>query len=226
MSLQKLFRHRKSRSRALLLLLVMAAAALLGRSFMVEKDRSPAANEPTVQAIKPSRPQVDLSALAERAGGPPPLTLKQVKEEAQIDKEQVTLAGGWLHSADPQQRIDGAEQLSAYPTREAENLLSGALTADPDPQVRSVAAQSLGSFKKPSEKAITALLVALEDRSQEVQMSAFNALQGIVDRQSSDSARYKKILAQMKKELASRRTAAATKQLIREFIKDQESLTR
>lgn len=220
MFVKQVFKDRKSLSKALLLLLAMATAALLGQFFLGEQNRSAPASKPAAPS------QAELIALAEKASSPPPLTPEEIEEDARMDDEQVALARQWLESADSRQRVDGAEQLSAYPTPEAEMLLAGALATDPDPAVRSAAAQSLDAFEHPMEKTIFALLAAVEDENEDVQMSAWAALETIASNEESDSARFKKIVTGLKKKLASPRLAAETKQAILEFLKDQAPETR
>ena len=131
----------------------------------------------------------------------------------------------WLESADSRQRVDGAEQLAAYPTPEAEMLLINTLATDPDPQVRSAAAQSLEGFEEPTEQTIAALLAALQDESEEVQMSAWATLEGIVSKEEDGSVRSRQIVASLKKQTTSPRLAADTQQAILEFLKDQSPET-
>jgi len=169
-----------------------------------------------------SRPSPrELQALAERAGSPPPLTPEQIEEDARIDEEQVALAREWLESADPRERIGGAEQLAAYPTPDAELLLVNALATDPDPQVRRAAAQSLEAFEAPTEQTIAALLAGLQDESEEVQMSAWATLEGLVLNEEDDSMRARQIITGLEEKVSSTRLAADTRDAILEFLEDQ-----
>lgn len=170
---------------------------------------------------KPVTPPVDVRMLAEQFGSSPVLTPEQVEEDKRIDDEQVAVAGEWLRSIDVQQRIDGAEQLSAYPTAEAEKLLVDALITDIDPEVRSAAAQSLAAFESPTEAAVAALLAALEDKNEEVRLSALNTLESIATAEETGSRRYKKILAGLKKAAKSKRVPSETREVIHDFLLDQ-----
>lgn len=206
--------------KVLLVLLAITLAILFGRFFLEEKNPPSLESEQVRQTVSvPS--QIDLQALAERAGSPPPLTPEQIKEDARIDAEQVALARQWLESADSKQRVDGAEQLAAYPTPEAEMLLIDALATDPDPQVRSVAAQSLEVFEQPTEQTIAALLTALQDENEEVQMSAWATLEGIVSKEEDDSVRARQIIAGLKEKATSAGLATDTREVILEFLQDQ-----
>ncbi|MGQ0658926.1 MAG: HEAT repeat domain-containing protein [Chromatiales bacterium] len=201
------------------LLAITASAFLIGRFFLAEESPPPRESKQERQTVSvPS--QTDLLALAERAGSPPPLTAEQIEEDAQIDEEQVALARQWLKSADSRQRVDGAEQLAAYPTHEAEMLLTATLATDPDPQVRSAAAQSLEEFEETTEQTIAALLAALQDVSEEVQMSAWTALEGIALKEEDGSVR-----SGLRKMATSPRLAADTQQAILEFLKDRSPET-
>jgi HEAT repeat protein len=215
------FNEKKSLSKFLLLLTFMTAAVLLSKFLHDEKARLSAVDKPAEKSVNSSPPPVDLSALAERAGNPLVLTPEQIEEDKRMDNEQVALASEWLRSIDPRQRIDGAEQLSAYPTAEAEILLVNALVTDIDPEVRSAAAQSLDAFERPTEKTLTALLIAVEDENEDVRMSALATLENIVAAEENGSARYKRILAGLKKKAASRRIPAETREAIRDFVRDQ-----
>lgn len=81
---------------------------------------------PRTDANRRPSPPPDLHQLAAIAmnGGASAPTPEQLKEEADMQKSQVETAGEWLHSPDMQQRVEGAEQLTAYPTRDAEKLLN------------------------------------------------------------------------------------------------------
>lgn len=134
---------------------------------------------------------------------------------------QVALASEWLGSLDPQQRLDGAEQLSAYPTRSAEVLLIKALVTDTDPEVRVAAAQSLNAFEHLQDTAIIVLLAAVEDENEDVQLSALNTLESLVANEQNGSARYKKIMTRLKKKAKSSRLSQETRAAVRGFIEDQ-----
>ncbi|WP_162144243.1 HEAT repeat domain-containing protein [Methylocaldum szegediense] len=172
---------------------------------------------------KPVTPPVDLRMLAEQFGSSPVLTPEQIEEDKQIDDEQVATAGEWLRSIDVQERIDGAEQLAAYPTAEAEKLLVEALITDIDPEVRSTAAQSLSAFESPTDETIAALLAAVEDENEEVRLSALDTLESIATAEETGSRRYKKILAGLKKAAKSKRVPSETREEIRDFLLDQAS---
>lgn len=202
----------------LLLALIIAgnvAYYLLRPELSGQEPDLPAAAAKTAPAVVPP----PLEALGQGARLPTP---EELEEEARYDEAQVRQAGDWLHSPQASKRVTGAEQLSAYPTPEAERLLTEALALDFDPEVRKAAAQSLSTFKQPSAKAVDALLAALEDDDEGVQMGALNALLGIVDKMENGSARLKKTLAAMAKKAASRRTGALAKQALRAFLQDRQ----
>jgi hypothetical protein len=164
---------------------------------------------------------MELQALAERLSGALP-SPEQMEEDARIEREQVEMARGWLRDANPQQRVTGAEQLSAYPTSEAEKLLKESLGNDPIPEVRAAAARSLDSFEKIEEITLRALLGALEDTDADVRLNTLNALQNHYYRLDRDSKpkEAKKILADLKKRAKSPRVAVETQQAITDFLSD------
>lgn len=136
---------------------------------------------------------------------------------------QVAAAGEALRQLDPAERIGGAEQLAAYPTREAEALLIEALATDRDPQVRQAAAQSLQAFRTPGAKATTALLAALADENPAVASSAFGALQAHLARQDRSAARYKSLLKDLQRRAKDRAIAKEVRQEISDFLRDQSA---
>lgn len=98
-------------------------------------------------------------------------TAEQIQEEKQVEQEQVETAVEWLHDTDSEQRLIGAEQLSAYPTLEAEKNLRKSLLGDFDSRVRAAAARSLGAFKVLTPQTQTALFKALQDEDNVAQNS-------------------------------------------------------
>ena len=135
-----------------------------------------------------------------RGQGTRPPTPEELADEQSYRDAQVQLAGEWLNSASVEEQVAGAEQLSAFPTPEAELLLATALTTAFDPTVRVAAAVSLHAFPQASAKATEALLAALADSSPEVQSAAVNTLQSLATRSDRLSTRFKAVLAGLKKQ--------------------------
>lgn len=156
----------------------------------------PAVSQPSPGATR--APKIDLSEVAARLTLQPPLTKEQLDEDARMEAEQVSIAAGWLHSADPEVRVGGAEQLAAYPTVEAEQLLRHALRTDPNPDVRSAAAQGLKRFKAPTDDTISALLTSLADPAPDVRSAVLLTLEGLVSREASGLHRPANILRRLK----------------------------
>jgi hypothetical protein len=175
------------------------------------------AKAPAVQAKIP-----DFRELAMQQGGTLEPTEAQLKEEKAIENSQVATAGQWLASANAQQRHDGAEQLSAYPTVEAEKMLLKALSSDADPAVRSTAAESLSAFETLSAEAITGLLAAMDDDNQNVQFNALSTLQNQVANEENNSKRYQMIMRGLKKKLKSTHLSEEMRNTVRGFIDDQQ----
>lgn len=175
------------------------------------------AKAPAVQVQMP-----DFRELAMQQGGTLEPTEAQLKEEKAIENSQVATAGQWLASANAQQRHDGAEQLSAYPTAEAEKLLLNALSGDADPEVRSTAAESLSAFEPLSTAAIAGLFAAMDDNNQNVQFNALSTLQNQVANEESNSKRYQMIMRGLKKKLKSTHLSEEMRNTVRGFIDDQQ----
>lgn len=150
-------------------------------------------------------------------------TVEELEDEKRFVDRQVLLAGEWLNSADVKEQVAGAEQLSAYPTAEAEILLASSLTTAFDSAVRVAAAISLQSFPQASAKTLDALLAALADSSPEVQSAATNSLQSLATRLDRRTPRFKKIVVGMKRQASNRYLLPETRQSILEFIKDWDS---
>lgn len=205
-----------------ILFLLLAAIASNATYYWLKSDL--AKQEPLFPA-RPVPPQ------AAPAVTPPPLetlghgarmpTPEELEEEARYDEKQVELAGSWLNSPQTDKRVAGAEQLSAFPTPEAERILTGTLTLDFDPEVRKTAAQSLSVFRHPTDKAVAALLGALGDDDEEVQMAAFNTLIQIAGKLENGSASLRNLFTGLKNQAASRRTKAPTRRAINAFLQDQ-----
>ena len=202
----------------LLTIAVSIATAIYIRAFQKEAPSPPAS--PT--AVSPT-PQPDLQMLAARVdSGIAAPTPVQIEEEARTEKEQIEAASLWLQDADPEQRVTGAEQLSAYPTPEAEKLLAESLANDSIPEVRAAAAQSLDSFEKLEENTLQALLTALEDPEEEVRQSALGTLQGLHDRLEGDEKlkEAKKIRAALRKKSKSPSVPMEMQKEIRDYLRD------
>lgn len=151
-----------------------------------------------------------------------PLTPEQEEEDEQTDAELVLEALESMKSNDPEERIAGVEQLAAFPTAEAEQQLVVTLAGDPNADVRSAAAQSLGQFESPSDATMSALYKALEDQNEDVQGSALDAIESIASDLESDSPRFKKILAELKQRKGTKAVKAEIRKSIGEFLEDQK----
>lgn len=150
-----------------------------------------------------------------------PLTQEEEIDEEQTDAEQVLEALESLKSKDPDERVTGVEQLAAFPTAEAEQQLVVTMAGDADADVRSAAAQSLGQFETVSDASLDALLKALEDKSEDVQISALDSIESVASDLESDSLRFKKIVAELKKRKSMKKLKVETRQSIKEFLEDQ-----
>jgi hypothetical protein len=175
-----------------------------------------AANPPPTATAPP-----DLAALAGRLGaGAIPPTPEQLEEERRVEQEQVAFALRALGSPDAGERVGGAQQLSAYPTREAEQHLTRALTGDKSAAVRAAAAASLAFIKEPRPDSIKALLGAVQDRDAEVRDTALQTLAGCLNGLPSNSPAYWRIYRGLAGLAQSGRLAPATRAAIKQLLAD------
>lgn len=219
MSLKSLFKSRKFYVTVVLLLL-SAGAGVGGYQFILKK-KNPPDNlaKPAEQAVKPT-PE-DLSLLIERMSAPAPLTPEQIEEDQRIDAQQVARAQEWLQSADPEQRLMGAEQLSAYPTKDAEKLLVDTLINDSEPEVRSTAARSLTYIKNPNSKTLDALQQALQSDNEEVAFNVVNTLTTYIGREPFGSEHAVDIIKRLKQVAKTGQLQGKTRITVQSFLNDQ-----
>jgi HEAT repeat protein len=208
-----------------LLLLVVAFSTAIVKTVLVYGNLEPIkallskatpAKAPAVQAKIP-----DFHALATQGAAIEP-SEAHLREEKQIESSQVATAGQWLISVDALQRHNGAEQLSAYPTPEAEKMLLTALRTDTDAKVRSTAAESLSAFESLSIPAILGLLAAMDDKNENVQFNAFSTLQNQVANEEGKTKRYQIIMQGLRKKAKSARLSEDMRNAVRGFIEDQQ----
>ena len=156
---------------------------------------------------------------------PPPDSETTEEDEAQSEKEQVDAALVQLNSSDPAQRVEAAEQLGAYPTKESEAALTQLLSTDSDPEVRSAAAQNLGYVERPSDTTLDVLLKSLEDQNEEVRLSALSTLEDFLLGSDQGSKRYTKIVAELQNRTGSQTIPEDTREAIQDVLKDQADST-
>lgn len=155
---------------------------------------------------------------------PSPVTLAPSTnegDEEQTEKDQVQAALKQINSPDPKQRVEGAEQLGAYPTKDAEIALQQLLSSDTDAEVRNTAAQSLGYVDKPTVSTLEGLLSALEDQNEDVRLSALSTLEDFMLSTEEGSKQYNKILIGLKSQANARSVPEDTRQAIHDIINDQ-----
>lgn len=182
---------------------------------------SPQSAPPQVTPLKAKAAKLprDFSLLAERiqtlAYRQP--TAEELEEEQQYDREQALAATNDLHDPDPAKRSEAAEQLGAYPGAEAEELLTQALAQDGDAGVRKLAAQTLDTLDKPSNRAIDTLLQAIEDDTPEVQQASLLTLERWLNEGVNDD-RNTRIVRGLKNVKDSRGLAKETRDYLQELL--------
>jgi hypothetical protein len=176
---------------------------------------------PQKQASPPAK-MPDLQVLASLQLNPQaPLSLSQNQEEKQITHQQVTAAKNWLSNANAEQRQIAVEQLSAYPTPDAEKMLINALS-DKDFNVRSAAGASLAAFNTLSQPAIIALLAAIDDNNETVQLNVLSTLQKQIAKEQKQSIRYQIIMQGIKQKEHSSHFSTEMREVIHGFIEEQQ----
>lgn len=221
------------RTQAMMLAVCLAAAGLAAIRFLpighgnsgtqaVRVEPAPA--QAASKASQPASLPPDLHALAARlgAGGVPP-TPEQIAEERRVEREQVSEAIRALESAAPEERAGGAQQLGAYPTREAERRLAGALAEDTAAGVREAAAQSLAFVKEPDAGTIRALLKSLLDGSPAVRAAALQALATQLNHLDPESPAFRRIRKGLAGVVKTRKLDKAFRQDVRDLLADSGS---
>lgn len=162
----------------------------------------------------------DLKALAYRmhSSGVAPPSAASIAEERRVVGDQVSSALIWLRSAEVKQRIEGAEQLGAYPTADAERALIAHLHSDPSPEVRVAAANSLGFFSAPSDSAIRALVRALEDHHADVSAAALSTVQIVLQGLGPDSVRARQLLRYVRQAIRSRKMDSEIREQLQSLL--------
>jgi hypothetical protein len=216
----------------LLLLSAATVALLLNSNSVPTKPASPVAEKPSgidktaspqSSSVKPAPPSVSPQSPAQATRQPSPAAPDPIEDEERTEKEQVDAALAQLNSPDAAERADAAEQLGAYPTREAETALVQVLGSDSEAEVRNAAAQSLGYVEKPSEAALNALFAALEDQNEDVRLSAVSTLEDFLLGSEEGSKRYMKIMAGLEAKAAAHSVPQETREVIREVLEDQKN---
>lgn len=144
------------------------------------------------------RAEEDWSMLMERMSAPVELTPADIEDQANIINDQIANARRWLESRDAMTRIKGAEQLSAYPTEEAENLLVATFLSEREPEVRVAIVRTLAYVKTPQQNTLAHLYGALENDTEEVQMQVLHTITTYVAREPYASKRANEIIGRLK----------------------------
>jgi len=166
----------------------------------------------------------DLSMLAERiqAMAYRQPTPEELEEEKQYNREKALALSDDQHDPDPNKRIVAVEQLGAYPSAEAEDLLIQALAQDGDASVRKMAAQTLDTLDNPSLRAIDALLQAIEDDAVEVQQASLLTLEKWLN-DDADKARHARLVSALRHAARSQHLAEDSRQYLQELLEPLET---
>jgi hypothetical protein len=203
-------------------LLIFGSISIVLAVFLIPtKPVDPSKNESPSQLMAPAPmpavspvPLPDLRTLAMNlnGGASAPLTPAQLAEEKRMVGDQVGLAITWLKSTSVQTRIEGAEQLGAYPSTESTVALTAALHKDSTPEVRLTAVQSLSQSEMPDTATVKALLNAIADSDEQVASTALDALAAYLEASTPGSARATQIRKGLRAQSKNRRLPAAIQQ--------------
>lgn len=178
---------------------------------------------PTIES-KAFKPPPNYSMLAERietlAYREP--TSEELKEEKQYNREKALALSSDLNDPDPHKRIGAVEQLAAYTSAEAEDLLTQVLAQDTDVNVRAMAAQTLDTMEKPSLATIDAVLQAIEDDAPEVQQASLLTLERWLNNEPGEAHRAH-IVQGLKGKAQSKRLGKETREYLQELLRQARS---
>ena len=162
----------------------------------------------------------DLKALASRMNlsGLTRSSADTIAEDRRVVGDQVASALIWLERAEIKMRVEGAEQLGAYPTTEAERALIAHLRNDLSAEVRIAAANSLGFFNAPSEPSTQALVRALEDHNADVGAAALSTLEIVLQAAESDPGRARQLHKKIRQAVRSRKMDTEIREQLRSLL--------
>jgi hypothetical protein len=195
--------------------IVLAVFLISSKPVDPRKNESPnqLKTQATMPAITPvAMPDLRTLAMNLNGGASTPPTPAQLAEEKRMVAEQVGLAITWLKSTSVQTRIEGAEQLGAYPSTESTMALTAALHKDSTPEVRLTAVQSLSQSEMPDTATVKALLNAIADSDEQVASTALDALAAYLEASTPGSARATQIRKGLRAQSKNRRLPAAIQQ--------------
>lgn len=203
----------------LILSLVAVAIRLIGPTAPPPAEKPPATalHKPAPEHKHPTPAPLPPTTMPMQPAPPPPVE----EEDEESEEQQMAAARQLLGSSNPEQRMEGAEQLGAYPNRESEALLGQTLASDPEADVRNAAAQSLGYVEKPTDATLAALMAALEDMNEDVRASALSTLEDYMAANDEGSKRYRKIQAGLQQKAAARSTPQDVRDAIRDILEEQ-----
>lgn len=146
---------------------------------------------------------------------------EEEEDEQAFDAEQIEEAKQLLLDLDAKQRMEGLEQLSAYPNVEAEKLMVDALKKDTSEDVRAAAAENLSYIEQPSLETQNALISAMQDSNEDVRNNALSTLESYLMSLEDDDASAKRIVSLLQKEANSKQIPEDMRTAINEFLAEQ-----
>lgn len=143
-------------------------------------------------------------------------------DDTEIEKEQMAIANRLINSSKDEDRIEGVEQLGAYPNTEMEMILGQLLVTDINPDVRNAAILSLGSIEILSNITINNLMNALEDESADVRFNALSTLQNSLLAMEKGSVSYKLTIDELIAKTSEQTLSIEIRDAINEFLNNQK----
>jgi len=184
---------------------------------IVETKPKLTSSKPTLNSEK-----VDIALLTERIQTaqlhePTP---EEIAEDKAFEAEQIEEAKRSLLDLDIEKRIEGLEQLTAYPSPQSEQLMLDILKKDMSDEMRASAADYLSYIEEPSLATQDALIQALNDSNEDVRNNALNTVQSYIYALDEDSASAKRIVDLLKKQARNEQLPADMRESIKEYLID------
>lgn len=148
-------------------------------------------------------------------------TAQELAQEQRFNEQQIAVAEQWLKSPDPHQRIMGAEQLSAFESPHAEQLLVD-VVLNSESDVRIAAIRSLGTFKSLSNKGLDALVAGLGNSDKNSRFAALNAIFDYAAKVEFDTEKSTNIIKKLQKKLSKGNLNKDIRHSLDAFINDKK----
>ena len=150
-------------------------------------------------------------------------TAQELAQEQRFNEQQIAVAEQWLKSPDPHQRIMGAEQLSAFESPHAEQLLVD-VVLNSESDVRIAAIRSLGTFKSLSNKGLDALVAGLGNSDKNSRFAALNAIFDYAAKVEFDTEKSTNIIKKLQQKLSKGNLNKDIRHSLDAFVNDKQPM--